>query len=74
MNNLGNERWLNRTWTTSRSVPISRQLPSNRLQSTYKYMILDLSTYAQGEFGSSDFGEFRGSYGTDELPAICEYG
>ena len=66
MNNLGNERWLNRTWTTSRSVPISMQLPSNHLSLTYKYMILDISKRAHGDY--------VGSYGTDELPAICEYG
>ena len=71
MNNLGNERWLNRTWTTSRSVPIS--LPNPILEKLdllssvpYKYMILDICTNAQGEY--------VGSYGTDELPAICEYG
>ena len=66
----GNEHWLNQTWTTSRSVPIKlpdeHQQKFDQLSMKYSSVTLDITTNAQGDF--------VGSYGTELIPAICEYG
>ena len=68
---IGNERWMNGTWATSRSVPLG--LPTLLqekldLSTSVKYnsLTLDISSLSSGDI---DF-----SYGTEDLPAICEYG
>ena len=68
---LGNERWLNGSWVTSRSVPVN-------IPDTFKEK-LDITSSM--EFNSLTFdisndaqGEYSGSYGRESLPSICEYG
>ena len=68
---IGNERWLNGSVVTSRSVPVN--IPDTfkeKLDITssiaFSSIIFDISNDAQGEF--------RGSYGRESLPSICEYG
>ena len=68
---LGNERWLNGSWVTSRSLPVN-------IPDTFKEK-LDITSSI--EYGSITFdisndaqGEYSGSYGRESLPSICEYG
>ena len=68
---IGNERWLNGSLVTSRSVPVN--IPDTfkeKLDITssiaFSSITFDISNDAQGEFG--------GSYGLESLPSICEYG
>ena len=68
---IGNERWLNGSLVTSRSVPVN--IPDTfkeKLDITssiaFSSITFDISNDAQGEFS--------GSYGRESLPSICEYG
>ena len=68
---IGNERWMNGTWTTSRSVPVLLATPLQEklgLSTSMKYNSLTF------DISSSSSGDVDFSYGTEDLPAICEYG
>ena len=68
---IGNERWLNGSLVTSRSVPVNiPEAFKEKLDITssiaFSSITFDISNDAQGEFS--------GSYGRETLPSICEYG
>ena len=68
---IGNERWLNGSLVTSRSVPVNiPEAFKEKLDITssiaFSSITFDISNDAQGEF--------CGSYGRETLPSICEYG
>ena len=65
---LGNERWMNGTLTMGRSSPVN--VPT-LLQE--KLDVLSIIDYSSITFDSTS-SSYDVSYGSENLPAICEYG
>ena len=70
---LGNERWANGTWTASgrplklKTVPQSlKTIMTHSSFMNYNALKLDITVVAEGKISPT--------YGSQSLPAICEYG